>query len=356
MTNPPFSPKAAPPPLTIGGGAPAPENRVLLPTHAARPESPPTDLIWDFAGEAMGTGWRVRLVPPPGIDQPAFQSAIETELAGIVSLFSHWDPRSELARFNAAPAGFWAVSEPFWDFLNRCLDLADDTNGAVDPTLGALVDLWGFGPPGPRVGLPSEDEIAAALAVSGWGRLRLNRDVRAVQQMGGLRLDLSGLAKGHAVDRISGTLTALGAASHLVEVGGELRGAGVRPDMMPWWVELQQAPGAPGPRTVAGLFDLAVATSGDWVRNFDAQGYRYGHTLDGRTGRPLTNGVASVTVLADTAFRADGLATALAVMGPEEGPAFAQALGVAAAFVVRDETGMREITSPAFAAMTEVGG
>ena len=95
-------------------------------------------------------GQALRLVPPPGLARADFQSAIEDELSRIILLFSHWEPRSELARFNAAPAGFWAVSEPFWSLLNAALDLADDTSGAVDPTLGALVDLWGFGPPGPR--------------------------------------------------------------------------------------------------------------------------------------------------------------------------------------------------------------
>lgn len=361
MTNqPPASSKAAPPPLTFGAGGPAPGNRILLPTHATKPERPPTDLIWDLSGESMGTTWNVRLVPPAGADRAAIQAAIETELDRIVALFSHWDPRSELSRLNAAPPGFWAVSEPFWDLLNRCMDLADDTDGAVDPTLGALIELWGFGPTGPRPAdgspLPSEEDIQAARAVSGWGRLRLNRDARAVQQLGGRKLDLSGLAKGHAVDVVSERLTALGATAHLVEIGGELRGAGVRPDMMPWWVELQQAPGAPGPRTLAGLFDLAVATSGDWIRSFEVDGRRYGHTLDGRLGRPVDNGVASVTVFADTAFRADGMATALTVMGPETGPAFAQALGLAAAFVVRDHAGaLSEIVTPAFAAMAEVG-
>ena len=126
---------------------------------------PPQDFIWDFAGETMGTTWAVRLVPPPGLARTAFQSAIEEELNRLVLLFSHWEPRSELSRLNAAPPGFWAVSEPFWDLLNAALDLADETNGAVDPTLGALVDLWGFGPPGPRDPLnplPSAEEVGAA--------------------------------------------------------------------------------------------------------------------------------------------------------------------------------------------------
>jgi len=311
----------------------------------------------------MGTTWSVRLVAPAVVERAALQSAIEAELGAVIALFSHWDPRSELSRLNAAPPGFWAVSEPFWDLLNRAMDLADDTNGAVDPTLGALVDLWGFGPPGPRsvngfgtgFTTPFEEEIVAARAVSGWGLLRFNREARAVQQLGGVKLDLSGIAKGHAVDRVSERLTAMGATHHLVEIGGELRGAGVKPGGMPWWAELQQAPGAPGPRTVAALFDLACATSGDWVRNFEAYGHRFSHTIDGRTGRPVDNGVASVTVLADTAMYADAMATALTVMGREEGPAYAGALNIAAAFVVRSDVGMTEIITPAFAAMLSEG-
>ena len=349
--------------MLIGDGAPGVDNRVLIPTHGNTPTRPPSDLIWDFAGETMGTTWAVRLAPPPGLDRAAFQGAIEDELNRIILLFSHWEPRSELSRLNAAPPGFWAVSEPFWALLNNALDLADDTNGAVDPTLGALIDLWGFGPPGPRPldsfgqapSIPLDDEIAAARAVSGWSRLRLNREARAVQQLGGVKLDLSGLAKGHAVDRVSERLAAMGATHHLVEIGGELRGAGVKPDARPWWTELQQAPGAPAPRTVAALFDMAVATSGDWVRRYESNGHTYSHTIDGRTGRPVDNSVASVTVLADTALYADAMATALTVMGPEEGPAFAAAMNIAAAFVVRGEAGMIETVTPAFTAMLNEG-
>ncbi len=346
-----------------GDAAPRPDNRVLIPTHGRKPSRPLGAHIWDFAGETMGTTWSVRLIPPPALDRAAFQSAILEELARINALFSHWDPRSELSRLNAAPPGFWAVSEPFWDLLNKAMDLADDTNGAVDPALGALVDLWGFGPPGPRPlngfgtgpTVPFEEEVEAARALSGWGIVRFNRDARAVQQLGGVKLDLSGIAKGHAVDRVSERLTAMGATHHLVEIGGELRGAGVKPDGMPWWAELQQAPGAPGPRSVAALFDLACATSGDWVRRFEVYGQTYSHTIDGRTGRPVENGVASVTVLAETAMYADAMATALTVMGPVEGPAYAEALNISAAFVVRTDGGLTETVTPAFTAMLSEG-
>ena len=341
--------------MLIGEDGARVDNRVLIPTHGRTPTRPPSDLIWDFAGEAMGAAWTVRLAPPPGLARTDVQSAIEEELRRIILLFSPWEPRSELSRLNAAPPGFWAVSEPFWSLLNAALDLADDTNGAVDPTLGALVDLWGFGPPGPRPDLPSEDGITAALALSGWGRLRLNRDARAVQQLGGVKLDLSALVGGHAVDRLSERLTGMGATHHLVGVGAELRGAGVKPDGQPWWAPLEQGPGAAAPRPVAALFDMALATSGDRVRRFEVDGRAYGHLLNGRTGRPVDNGVASVTVLAETAMYADAMATALAVMGPEEGPAFAEAMNLAAAFVIRAEDGMTETVTSAFAAMLNEG-
>lgn len=304
----------------------------------------------------MGTTWSVRLTPPLEASRAQFQAAVEQELAGVIALFSHWEPSSELSRWNNAPAGTWAMSEPFWTVLDEAMNLAADTDGAVDPTLGALVDLWGFGPPGPRAsGLPTEDEIEAALAVSGWGRLRMIRPGRGLVQPGGMRLDLSGVAKGHAVDRVSDRLTALGATHHLVEIGGELRGAGVKPDGLPWWTELEAAPGATAPRTLAALFDIAVATSGDGERHFEVFGHRYSHTLDGRTGRPIRNGVASVSVFADTALRADAVATALTVMGPEDGAAWAEAMEVAALFTVRGPEGVTEIITPAAAAMLEEG-
>lgn len=355
------SPSAAPPPLQIGAAVEGRQgNRVLIPPSARAPERPPSDLIWSLAGESMGTTWSVRLVPPPGVSQDAFQAAIEAELARIVALFSPWTPDSEISRFNAAPAGTWELSPDFWALLNASLDLADDVNGAVDPTLGALVDLWGFGPPGPRDPLnplPADDEIEAALAVSGWQKLRLNRDARAAVQVGGpnggMKLDFSGIAKGHAVDRVSARLSEMGATSHLVEIGGELLGRGVKPDAQPWWVEIETAPGSPAPRTVAALFDVAVATSGDWRRAFVHDERLYPHTIDGSTGRPVDNGLAQVTVFDASAMRADAWATALTVLGPFDGPEFAEAMKIAAHFVERTPRGLVERMSPAFAAMMD---
>ena len=361
--------RAAPPAISIGDAVPLEgraDNRVLIPPIETAPQRPPSDLVWTLDGQTMGTTWSARVIAPPGSDKAVFRTAIEQELATVVGLFSPWEPSSEVSRFNNAPAGMWAVSQPFWELLDAAMDLGDETNGAVDPTLGALVDLWGFGPPGPRsplLPIPAAEEIETARRVSGWNRLRLNRQARGVVQMGGpeeastagMRLDFSGIAKGHAVDRVSDRLTALGATSHLIEIGGELKGRGVKPDAQPWWVELEAVADSPAPRTVVALLDLAVATSGDYRRAFTHDGRLYSHTLDGSTGRPVDNGLASVSVLHPSAMKADAYATALTVMGPFDGPEFAEAMNIAACFTQRTERGLVEQVTPAFAAMMDEG-
>ena len=304
----------------------------------------------------MGTTWSVRLVPPMGTDQADFQSAIEAELAQVVDLFSPWEANSEISRFNRMAAGPLPLSKGFWDLLTRSMDIADDFNGAFDPTLGALVDLWGFGPAGPRnalLPLPSAAEVEAALKVSGWQKLRLDAQTHRALQPGGMRLDFSGIAKGHAVDLVSDRLMTMGATSHLVEIGGELKGRGVKPDAQPWWVEIEAVPGSPAPRTVGALYDIAVATSGDWRRAFSHGGRLYPHTIDGVSGYPLSNGVAQVTVFDASAMKADAVATALSVMGVTEGLELATAYGLAAHFVARNQTGLSEHMTPAFAAMMD---
>lgn len=304
----------------------------------------------------MGTTWTAKVVADAATDAGALTAAVEAELASLVGLFSHWDARSELSRFNAAPAGVWAVSHPFWTLVDECMDLAGDTRGAVDPTLGALVDLWGFGPPGPRgaeAPIPDDAEIEAALAVSGRWKLRFNREARAMIQPGGLKLDLSAMAKGHAVDRLSAVLTQAGATSHLVEIGGELKGQGVKPDLQPWWVDIEAAPGETFAPSRVALCGLAVATSGDYRRVFTHDGVAYSHTLNPENGRPIDNGVVSATVLHERALYADAYATGLTVMGPYAGPEWAERFEVATRIVERTPRGLVEHLSSAWLAMLD---
>ena len=309
-----------------------------------------------LAGRTMGTTWSVLVVLGEPSRLMDVRLAVETVLAQQVAIFSHWEPASELSRFNGSALGYVPVSDELWTVVETALDLAQQTDGAVDPTLGALVDLWGFGPPGPRAAdrlLPDESEISAALKMSGWQRLKRDGDARSLFQPGGLRLDLSGIAKGHAVDRLSEMLAAMGIAHHLVEIGGELRGRGLKPDGLPWWAEIEQTDDCARPRTLVALHDLALATSGDTQRAFQVQGRRYSHTIDRHNGRPIVSGMISVSVMADTAMQADALATALNVLGPDDGPVFADLRDIAALFVMTTDRGPREILSAAAQAMMD---
>jgi thiamine biosynthesis lipoprotein len=303
----------------------------------------PRHVIADLAGETMGTSWHIRLACPAGADTTALRRAVQTRLDGLILQMSHWRADSMLSRFNGAPAGTWTVLPPdFAAVMRTALDLAALSNGAFDPTLGALVDLWGFGPVSVTA-RPSDEAIAQARAHSGWQRTAFDPVASRLHQSGGLRLDLSGIAKGYAVDAVAALLASLGIRHCLVEIGGELVGCGLKPAGEPWWVDLENpGPDALPPFRVA-LHGLAVATSGDYVRG--------PHNLDPATGRPATQGVISASVIHSSAMQADAWASAFTVLGPEAGLALAAREGIATRIIARSEDGLREVLSPAMLAM-----
>lgn len=254
---------------------------------------------------------------------------------------SQWEIASDITRFNTAPAGSrHRLPTDFARVLACALEIAAETGGAFDPTLGAVTELWGFGAGGWSGGVPAPAAAADAGAACGYRRLVLH-DGLAVQP-GGLRLDLSGIAKGYGVDKAAEALKALGATSFLLDVGGELRGEGLRPDGQPWWVRLE--PPRPGFRhdIRVALPGWSVATSGDYRRGFEAGGRRYSHTFDPATGAPAAGGVVSTTVLDPSCMRADALATALTVMQAQAGMAFADDKGVPALMVL-DKAGRLDL-------------
>lgn len=308
--------------------APRSQNRVLLP-YMGGARRPAGASLHTLTGATMGTGWTVKIAAARP-DMTAVGRAVSAALQTVVSQMSPWIADSNLNRFNRAPAGAGVeVPEAMREVLDAALAVARQSDGAFDPTLGELTGLWGFGPtPAPTLP-PSNKAVEAARARSGWTRLAF--DGPRLIQPGGLSLDLCGIAKGYAVDRIDAALDAMGISSRLVEIGGELRGAGLKPNGEPWWVEIERPPGAAGARrTLAGLHNLAVATSGNHRRFFDHRGRRFCHTLDPRTGRALAGGPVCVSVLHRSAMLADALATALTVMSPETAMLFCETHDVAA--------------------------
>ncbi|MGA0607575.1 FAD:protein FMN transferase [Phenylobacterium sp. VNQ135] len=321
--------------------------RVAVPLHVTRETARPREgRAVRLSGPTMGVSWTLQALAPSGLGDEAIREAVQGACDRVVAQMSDWEPESDLSRFNVAPAGTWVAIPPeFATVARAALDLAEASGGAFDPGLGDLVRLWGFGPAGPVDEPPGAADLAAARA--GWRDLRLE-DGRLLQP-GGVRLDLSGIAKGYGVDLAAEALTALGVRDYLLEIGGELRGGGVKANGEPWWVQVERPPEArlDEPPVLIALHELSVATSGDWRRTFTAQGRRYSHTLHPLHRAPVAEPPAAVTVLHEGCMQADALCTALTVLGPDA-EAFAARRDVAALFLWRTPDGFEERMTPAF--------
>jgi len=267
----------------------------------------------------MGTDWSLHAVAPIAGTGEGVQAALDR----VVAQMSQWVADSDLSRFNRAPAGAWqAIPAEFAAVVAAGLDIGNRSSGAFSLTLGELSEVWGFGAAGPVDAIPE-----TAAPQSG---LEFDPDTRRIRRSEGARLDLSGIAKGYGVDLAAEWLLGEGVRHFLLEVGGELRGEGIRPDGQPWWVDVEVPPSWPGAGWRVALHDLSVATSGDYRRGLDIDGQHYSHSFDPRTGRPIANGVCSATVLHRSCMMADGWATALTVLGAEAGIALADKQDLAA--------------------------
>lgn len=300
----------------------------------------------------MGTSWSVRLVAPAGSDagpvRDKLLAHIQARLDRIIGQMSNWEAASDISRFNLSPSGQWqALPADFLFVLKTGLAVAAASDGAFDPAVGHLVGRWGFGPPA-RSG---EKQGAAPLPAEPWRAIEVEEG--QARRLADVALDFSGIAKGFAVDAVSDLLTGQGYGAHLVEIGGELRGRGLKPDGQPWWVDLEVPPGLVLPPTRIALYGLSIATSGDYRRWVQRDGTRISHSMDVRTGGPVANGIASVTVLHESAMLADAWATALLVLGLEAGLRLAAEQGLAVLMIRREPQGARDYMSPAFARMLE---
>lgn len=335
-TSPSYAPRgAAAPAVRVAYGA--------MPVAFAAPAA--------LAGATMGTTWSARMALPAGCSDQAARMAIQAALDEVVAQMSTWEAGSDISLFNQAGPGWRELPDAFFHVLRHAMALAQDSAGAYDPTVGPLVNAWGFGPHQRAFEPPSPAAIDAARLRCGWQRVALDTARQAAFQPGGAYLDLSSIAKGYGVDRATMALDALGITQYLVEVGGELRARGKRPDGQPWRVAVEVPDASDDHALALPLEDRSIATSGDYRRHAGSGEARYAHTIDPRTGQPVRNNVASVSVLHPVCMQADALATVLTVLGETDGLAYARRHDLAALFILRDADAYRVAATPAFQAL-----
>jgi thiamine biosynthesis lipoprotein len=302
----------------------------------------------------MGTTFRVTVVGETLSADSAEHLRVEIDdlLASLDARMSTYDSGSEVSRFNAWTSSDWfPVSVETATVYLRAKEISEVTGGAFDVTVGPLVDAWGFGPLGPQPTSPSDSDIADLLTTVGFMQIEIDESIPAIRKTHvGVRSDLSAVAKGYAVDRVGDFLSAGGYNAYFIEIGGEIRTLGRRAGGQPWRVGIEQPTDGPASlQRVIELSDAALATSGDYRNYIERDGVRISHTIDPRTGRPITHALASVSVIDDLCVRADALATALEVLGPDEAYALALEHGWAAFLIIRDDAGAyREQSTPAF--------
>lgn len=306
----------------------------------------------------MGTTWSVRLNAARNVDLHVLHVGIQARLDRVIAQMSTWDAGSDISAYNRADAGTWQrIPEEFLAVLACALRIAEASDGAFDPTIGSLVGLWGFGADAAIDHAPSSGECEAARDHVGWHRIELRDD--ALLQPGGVRLDLSAIAKGFGADLVVAGLRDAGIGGALVEVGGELHGYGRKPDGSAWRVLVEAGPEEDDHSLESRVLELdgiAVATSGDRWHHYtrrDEHGdeHRYTHTIDPRSGAPVEHAPVAVSVVARDAMHADAWATALTVLGETAGMALAEREGLAVRYLSRDGDGrLREAMTDTFRA------
>lgn len=309
----------------------------------------PRDQVQTIGGPTMGSTYTIQYLrhadgPPPEL----VRAEVEAILAQVDQQLSTYRSDSDIERFNALPANTCQAMPPAVLQLVAIGDrLSRESAGAFDLTVEPLLDLWGFGPQGREEQVPDAQALAQAMRRVGYTHLRIEGELLCKDAP--VQVDFNSIAAGYAVDRISTRLGELGIDSFLAEATGELKAIGKKPDGSPWRVALEE------PRDdrqvaqrILAIDGYGVSTSGDYRHYFEQDGRRYSHTLDARTGAPITHGLAAVTVIHASALMADGLSSLLLILGPEQGEAYARRHGIAAVFVVRAEGGFVSRTSAGF--------
>lgn len=298
-----------------------------------------------FTGRTMGTTYHIKVVAENLAHTSQVQVQIDARLEQINQSMSTFRPESEISRFNALEQinKPYQVSDDFIKVMLTGKEIYRLTQGAWDGTITPLVLVWGFGKAGPIKQLPDGQAIARARQAVGFDAISVSPRGFLEKSRPGVSVDLGSIAKGYGVDQVALVLKKMGFDDFLVEIGGEVYAAGRRLDGQLWRVGINRPRKGGAINAVYKVVTLqnrAMATSGDYRNFVQIDGSTYSHIIDPRTGYPVRNGVVSVSVIADTCALADGLATALMVMGPVKGTALLNALEqVEGLIVVRHSDG-----------------
>lgn len=285
-----------------------------------------------LGGKTMGTTWSLQIARPLTTgERGKLQQRLTSELDSIERVFSTWNPDSAISRFNESKSTETIpVTWPLAQVLASALDLSRQTEGAFDPTMGPLIELWGFGSGGRRTEPPTPDEISTALTKCGADKLTVTLNPPTLRKaIPDLEVNPSALVEGYAADQLRHLLKSSGYEGWLLEIGGDILADGLSPDGRPWRVGIQ----TPGAALNDSFSDLplsnqALATSGTYRQRFEHGGRIYSHLIDPKTGWPIETKLVSVSVVSPSCMKADAFATALMILGRQRGEPLAQRQGL----------------------------
>ncbi|MGF6207510.1 thiamine biosynthesis lipoprotein [Pseudomonas frederiksbergensis] len=307
------------------------------------------DSMESFGGPTMGSTYSIKYVRTEGLPAPKdVRVEVEKILADVDRQMSTYRSDSDIERFNDLPANrCQTMPAPVLELVRVGEQLSLLSEGSYDLTVEPLMNLWGFGPQAREEKVPSAEALAEVMRRVGHTHLRIDGD--QLCKDAAVEVDFNSIAAGYSVDTIAARLEAMGIHDYLVEATGELKAAGKKLDGSAWKIALEE------PRDdqqvaerIINVDGYGVSTSGDYRNYFEQNGRRYSHTVDARTGVPITHNLASVTVINPSTLLADGLSTLLLILGPERGWDYAQKHNIGAFFVIRADTGFVTRTTQAF--------
>ncbi len=301
-------------------------------------------------GSTMGTSYSIRIVEPYIKNAvKGISIEIDSVLNDVNNKMSTYLKSSELSQFNKFKSTKWIkISKDLAHVIYTSKEVSKESNGSFDITVGPLVNLWGFGPTKSEDKIPDEKKIKSLLRNIGIKKIELNLDELKIRKKNpDIYCDLSAIAKGFGVDKVGLFLESKGIKNYMVEIGGEVRTKGFNKENEKWKIGIS-TPNGNGLEKVVDIANLSIATSGDYYNYYEVDGVRYSHTIDPRTGKPITHKLASVSVIHEDCERADAYATAIDVMGPEEGYKLALKMKLPVFMIVRKGKSFVEKMTPQF--------